>query len=289
MRAVNPPSAEAALMDLLDHDQFVMADLFTFTLLSGTVLRYTTADRPLTLNGNTYAADGPLITRGATRCAVGLEVDTLTLKVQADASNLVDGVPWTRAALTGVFDGAEVMLERAFGPAWDQPMVATVALFSGRMGGPNYDNGLTIEVKSHTELFDTKIPRNLYQPACLNTLYDTGCGIDRDSKMETGAVTVGAVTNIQTNLVGQQAGYFALGVLTFTSGVNAGITRSVKWYQTGCFDFALPLPKAPAAGDTFNVVPGCDRSQATCNSKFNNVIRFRGQPYIPSPETSTPT
>jgi uncharacterized phage protein (TIGR02218 family) len=36
-----------------------------------------------------------------------------------------------------------------------------------------------------------------------------------------------------------------------------------------------------AEGDTFEVVAGCDRTFATCKSKFNNVRNFRGFPHIP--------
>jgi len=44
------------------------------------------------------------------------------------------------------------------------------------------------------------------------------------------------------------------------------------------------LPFAPAEGDTFNVAFGCDHTQATCQSKFNNLINFRGFPYVPPPQ-----
>ena len=45
-----------------------------------------------------------------------------------------------------------------------------------------------------------------------------------------------------------------------------------------------PLPFAPAPGDTFNVAFGCDHTQATCQSKFNNLVNFRGFPYVPPPQ-----
>jgi hypothetical protein len=35
------------------------------------------------------------------------------------------------------------------------------------------------------------------------------------------------------------------------------------------------------------VYPGCDKQQATCRGKFANLARFRGQPYVPAPETIT--
>jgi uncharacterized phage protein (TIGR02218 family) len=275
-------------MALLATGQFVMADLFTFTLASGTVLRFTSADMAVTVNGHTFSDTGPLITRGSTRTAVGLEVDVLDVKVRADATHLVDGLPFVLAARTGAFDGAEVSLERAFGPAWNQPMIATVDLFAGRTADIDYDNGLTIPVKSHTELLDAPVPGNIYQPSCMNTLYDAACGIDRAARMQAGAVTGGTANSITTNLTSRPEGYFALGVLAFTSGANSGVTRSVKWDVSGSFDFALPLPSPPSAGDAFTVVPGCDRMQSTCESKFNNKIRFRGQPYIPAPETTAP-
>ena len=88
-----------------------MADLFTFELRSGTVLRYTSADISLTINGIAYSALGPLIERGSTSTSVGLDVDVLDMTIHATSTDLVDGVPFTRAALTGAFDGAEVTLD----------------------------------------------------------------------------------------------------------------------------------------------------------------------------------
>jgi hypothetical protein len=47
-----------------------------------------------------------------------------------------------------------------------------------------------------------------------------------------------------------------------------------------------PLVAAPSPGDTFTAWPGCDRMLATCEIKFNNRLRYRGQPWIPAPETA---
>lgn len=288
MREIKPPEAAPALKALLASDQFVMADLFTLHLRSGTVLRMTSHDAPLKVDGVTYAADGPLIERGSVSVAVGLEVDTLSLEITANASHLVDGVPFNRAALTGAFKGGELLLERVFAPSWSEPLVASVVIYAGRIANINYENGLQVEIKSHTELLDAQVPRNLFQPGCMNTLYDTGCGVLRASRLQAGTIISATHNSLDTTVIDRPAGYFALGVLSFTSGVNSGVTRSVKFDSAGRIDFALPLSKLPSPGDTFNVVPGCDRAQATCSNKFNNLIRFRGAPYIPSPETAAP-
>jgi uncharacterized phage protein (TIGR02218 family) len=35
------------------------------------------------------------------------------------------------------------------------------------------------------------------------------------------------------------------------------------------------------AGDEYIATAGCDKSLATCRDRFNNVINFRGMPYLP--------
>lgn len=239
-----------------------------------------------------FSATGPLIKRGAVRTVIGLEVDTLDLKIAADmndTANTIDGYPFIEGILKGGLDGASVLLERAFMSSWKAAPVGTVVLFSGRVSSVSGGRSeARITVKSDIELLNIKLPRNLYQASCMHTLYDTGCAVNKLSFTQSGQVT--QVNDkglwVQTNLSAASS-YFDQGVLTFTSGPNAGLRRTVKAYATGQFWFALPLPKAPTVGDTFTVYPGCDKTKTTCTSKFNNVLRFRGFPFIPTPEVAT--
>ena len=84
----------------------------------------------------------------------------------------------------------------------------------------------------------------------------------------------------------QSAGYFTRGYILFTSGALNAIKRTVKGWQPGLVSVFNPLPAVPAVGDTFMIYPGCDHTQATCSSKFGNVVHFRGFPYVPVPETA---
>lgn len=52
----------------------------------------------------------------------------------------------------------------------------------------------------------------------------------------------------------------------------------------GAFFLLHPLPYAPAAGDTFDVLPGCDKSLVVCQNTFNNVIHHGGFEFVPAPE-----
>ena len=64
-------AASPALIALLgSSEQFIMADLYTFTLVGGSVLRYSAAPTALTANGN-YFALGPKFERSKTKVVIG--------------------------------------------------------------------------------------------------------------------------------------------------------------------------------------------------------------------------
>ena len=146
---------------------------------------------------------------------------------------------------------------------------------------------LAVTVASWMELLNTKLPRNTYAPGCHRTLYSAGCGVSKAAKTVAGSVTAAISRSAVASALAQADGYFNLGTLVFNTGANAGISRTVKSYAGGQFVFILPLPYDPTVGDTFSVYPGCDKTQATCTSKFSNLARFRGMPYIPQADTIT--
>ncbi len=77
------------------------------------------------------------------------------------------------------------------------------------------------------------------------------------------------------------SGYFDGGVIKMTSGPNDGLRMEVKSYTTGQITLALPFPELVQAGDSYSMTPGCDKSLETCRDRFNNVVNFRGFPYLP--------
>lgn len=81
--------------------------------------------------------------------------------------------------------------------------------------------------------------------------------------------------------LGGDSGYFDGGILTFTSGLNAGLSMEIKNYAPGVFVLQLPFPYAVAPGDAYTAIAGCDRTVPTCRDRFNNIVNFRGEPYLP--------
>jgi len=266
--------------------QFKMADLFTVTLASGAVYRYTTADIAVTSGGNLYQSTA-LIQRSGIKNSAGIEVDSVTLTVSAALDVQVNGVAFMSAAFRGDFDGASVQLERAFFDDWAQPPIGTLVLFKGRVSDVDGDRlGVRIDVKSDLERFNILMPRRVYQPGCSNALFDYSCGLAKASYTQAGVVQAGSTAlRVLTNL-SLPAGWSSLGTLEFQTGVNAGQKRTVKYSEGGAFDLVNKLLAPPAAGDTVHAYPGCDKTLNTCAGKFGNTIRFRGQPYIPRPENA---
>ena len=146
-----------------------------------------------------------------------------------------------------------------------------------------------VTVNSDLERLNVMVPRDVYQPGCLNSLYDGLCQVSRSAFTVTGAATSAsnATRTTFSHALGQPAGHFDLGVITMTSGANAGASRTVKQHTSGQIVALQPWGFAVSSGDTFSVSAGCNKTQATCTSKFSNLARFRGMPYIPQADTIT--
>ena len=273
--------------------QAIQFDLWTFTLDSGTVVRWTDADIDVTVDTRTFTR-GAILTRDRIKWVRGVEVDTCRV-VLAGPSVLVDGQALPVFAAAGGLDAASAQLERVYldstgtvqgSLVWFVGVVADV--YPGRMG-------CNVVLKSPLTQLSQQLPRNLYQAGCLNDLYDGNCGINRTSYTVTGTVSaVGSGSNPVLTVTlggGGYARFYELGAFKFTSGANVGLARTVQAQPVGGtvmqMQFARPFPFAIAVGDTFSLVPGCDKTASTCAVKFNNLLRFRGQPYVPVPETVT--
>ncbi|WP_404711735.1 DUF2163 domain-containing protein [Sphingomonas sp. MMS24-J13] len=281
-------AASPALATLLDSGaDFQMADLWTLTLSGGAVVRWSGADIPLVANGNTYML-GPAIDRGSIAEKIGLEVGTLTMTITANADDRINGTPIIPFIAGRGLDGANVRLERAFLPDWSSAVTGTLLRFAGRVTSVGEIAGSSVEltVSSWMILLNVNMPPNLYQSACLHTVYDAGCALNADSFASAATVSgTPSRTAFASGLTGHN-GEFAQGRVKFTSGANTGIARTVKSNDgAGNFMLISPLPAPLAAGDAFTAYKGCDLTSATCTSRFNNIAHFKGTPFCPVPET----
>ncbi len=284
-------TASSALRSYLATADVVdVADLLTITLANGGgVVRLTNYDVDLLVDGQLYPAGATLYERGTVKVAVGLVADGIRVVLFPPSDALLNGVSWQAAAQRGLFDGARVSVDKIIMPAPRDTSLGPVNLFAGRVADVDADrSSIELTCKSDVELLDTPFPRNVYQPTCGFTLFDSFCALSRAAFTTASAAESGSTAKVLNDLTLTQAsGYFDLGTVTMTSGALAGQSRPIKAYTLGSpstIELLRPIPAAPAAGDTMDVVPGCDKRQVTCDTKFANLARFRGQPYIPAPE-----
>jgi uncharacterized phage protein (TIGR02218 family) len=266
---------------------FFMADAFTFTLRSGLVLCYTNVDVTFTYAGNTYLGNSVLIDGLKYKAAIGLDVDQQQITVAARSTDTITGsAPFLQALRDGSFDGCEIERERIFfSDHIGGSAIGSVILFKGRLGTIDQigRTSAKLTVNSDLVLLDIDMPRNVYQPTCLHTLYDSGCTLVKNAFGTNGVVGAGSTASI-INWSGSDAKY-QQGSITFTSGVNSGVTANVNYVASGSYlVLGYPLQSAPASGDTFTVYQGCDHTPGTCSGKFNNLLNFRGFPYVPPPQ-----
>lgn len=267
----------------------LVANLYTFTLRSGTILTYTDADVPIIWNDYTYLADSVLVGGLKYSCSAGLDVDQQQIMIAARETDTVNGVPVLQALRNGVFDGCEIQRELAFLTDWDAAPVGAVLLFKGRIGTIDKIARTTAEITVNSDLvlLDVEMPRNVYSPNCQHVLYDSGCGLAKESFGANGTVAVGSSRSVILWSGGHSV--YSQGTITFLTGANAGVRANVKWgydSPTAGLTLSRALPEDPVAGDAFRVYQGCDHTRSACETKFDNLLNFRGFPYIPPPTYS---
>lgn len=262
---------------------------------------------PIAISGCAPAAYNGAFTVGSltptsiTYTAGGAPGGPMTSFGVASALDQINGAPLVPYAQGRGFDGAAVVLYRAFLANWASQITGLVIAFSGRVTEIKDMSraGFTMTVSAWTVLLNVNMGPDVFQAGCLNTHYDADCGLARitsggliaspPQNQWNGAVAASpAPTGLAFQLAGDAGGmadhYFDKGTITFTSGPNNGLARTVQTYVAGLATFAFGFPNAPAAADTFVASRGCLLTLADCEAQrptSDAESHFRGQPFTP--------
>ena len=289
MRTPSWESSVGALAALLNSGApLLKAEIYRVKLRSGAVYRWSSGDTALQVAGELYAL-GPGITRTRIRWAVGIQTDTMTLTLTDIAGELYNGQTLAAFVRAGGFDGAELRVDKVFWGVDSAGPVGALHWFTGFVDDADGSrHQAELKVSSFTKLLDVLVPGPIYGTQCANTVFDPVCGLAASAFTvnSTAASATNTFRNTFSHGLAQPAGWFSLGRITMTGGANAGITRTCKQHTATQLIALQPWPFAVAPGDTFAIVAGCDNLPGTCATKFNNRLRYRGQPLIPVPETT---
>jgi len=282
----------AVISALQNSRELAFADCFTITLADGTVARYTNAQYNVSIPqpGNPafiFVAGDILVDGLKLKQTCGVDIDEQSIDISFKPSSTIAGLPWPIAVREGRFDGATMERQRAVLAAPGGAVIggAAIIVFHGLVATVDNIGRLSCKmtVKSMLNKLAVDMPRDIWQPCCLNTLYDGLCTLSKSANSASSAVgaspTLGFIP-----WPGSSADIFDQGTITFESGANVGVSRTVQLSTSSGLTLSRPLDYLPVEGDSFVVYKGCDKTLATCQNRFNNLANFRGFPFVPPPE-----
>jgi uncharacterized phage protein (TIGR02218 family) len=277
---------------LADGRPLAKAGIVVFTLSDGTIYRWTSWDRDLVVDAQTYSSKKPWIKFGRWGLVNTMEVPTLTISLLALNADFGGGGNIKRQIHNGLFDGARMLYSRCYMPLTDPgntTLYGTIEIFGGIVGAIDVTGaGADLVCKGGSNLLDQKAPRNVYAIGCIHTFCDINCTLNRATF--TSAFAVGAV-GITTVFIpwavppGDAVKYLQ-GTLVMTSGAATGQRRTILDADASGLTLAYPLYTAPAAADTFTAFKGCLKTKDMCEDDYANLQHFRGAPYIPPPNST---
>ena len=244
----------------------------------GVVFGFTDHDGDLAFDGIVFKASSGLTAR-VLQQATGLSVDN------SEAVGALSDASVTEVdLLAGRFDGAEV---RSWLVNWAD-VAARVEQFRGSFGEITRVGGqFRAELRGQTEALNQPQGR-VYHRACSAVLGDSDCTFDLENpgfSVEAGVTGSGGVVLRFAGLTSFATGWFQRGRLVGVTGAAAGLVGVIKSDRLDgtvrVIELWAGLGVDVAVGDVVRLEAGCDKTAATCRSKFANFLNFRGFPHIP--------
>ena len=271
-------SASPALIARLAESTTTLAWLWAIYRTDGVVQGFTTLDREIELDYVTYSpargfnpsatvsAIGTGMQGGQVEIIMddaGVSKDDVLADRYADALNSLKVVDYMdlSAGAIDVFDGR----------------VLTVAIDDERPEVVTFKTEGKLN-RQRSLVFD------IYSSTCRADLGDNRCRVDIDALKQSFTVTALIPPLGQQRFfidLTEPDDYWNEGVILFETGPSTGIAAEItQSLATGRIDLYLPLPFGVAVGNTGTIWPGCDKTFTTCQQRYQNIVNFRGEPFM---------
>lgn len=78
-------------------------------------------------------------------------------------------------------------------------------------------------------------------------------------------------------------GFYTLGAVIIRSGVNAGFSLPISNWIAASNEvrFFLDISEIIVGGELIEILPGCDKTEAMCFGRYNNIINAREEKFVP--------
>lgn len=240
---------------------------------------FTDHDKDIVFNGDTYISKSGY-SRTAIQSNSRFSVDNLDVDAIFDSEVISE-----QELRAGLFDFAEITVYLV---NYNAPEAGGVTMRRGWLGEVLLqDNGIyRTELRGLTQVFSQNVVE-VTSPTCRADLGDNRCTVNITDTFWTKNGTVETAAdraNFTTTIADERAidGWFDGGLVIWQTGDNAGREIEVqKWLADGSVELFLPTGYTIQVGDTFTIRPGCNKLRTTCKGKFNNIVNFRGEPFVP--------
>jgi hypothetical protein len=175
----------AAFVAAIAEGSVRVAELYTITLASGVIHRFTSHSKDITWDaaGNVYSAI-PL-TRDPIAFNTDFAADTFQLSL-----GVISG-PFYDVIQNNLLDGATVELKRVL---WDSSYSSDneMLLFEGHMN-IEYDRMICVaEVASLYDVLNIVVPTHTFGTPCVHSVFDDNCTVNQEDYESTGTATAGS-------------------------------------------------------------------------------------------------
>lgn len=240
------------------------------TRRDATVFAFTSHIEDLVISGVTYVAAQGSFSPQMIKTSGDMSVDNTDIEAIIDSSYITDS-----DLLAGLFDYADVEF---FAVNYKALADGIIKLRKGTLGEvESWGYAFRAELRGLMQHLQQVVGR-VYAKRCDADLGDARCGVSLASYTVTS--TVSSVASKQ-QFNGGMAPAAHGGLLTWTSGNNNGLKMEVQSVSGVTIALVQPMPFTIQVGDGYTVYRGCDKLPDTCRTVFNNIVNFRGFPFIP--------
>jgi uncharacterized phage protein (TIGR02218 family) len=252
-----------------------LARVVKITRLDGHVLRIAEADEAIAVSAQTFLPLNGCEISAVKHISNG-GVGSMEIKFAHSDGGTLD----TFELNTGFWDGATVqayLIDRLFGTALGDPLftglIDTVTIDPVGSAGSFDIRGIAVEAEAFIQT---------YQPMCRTDLFSSLCGLNAADWDQAGTIAT-IVDRFNFTVAGLGSppadGWFNQGTFVTASGFKGVIAN---WLQ-GALKITMYQPQCMArltVGEAITIYPGCDKTGATCRTKFNNKINFQGEDHF---------
>jgi uncharacterized phage protein (TIGR02218 family) len=263
-------------MNIAEGELTSMALCWRLERTDGAGIALTSHDRQILTDSLSFDPNPGMIPATTTR-SLGLEPDTGELAGALSSEALAD-----TDLSVGRWDDSTLELTLI---DWSDPDGQPITLLAGELGSVSINGeSFTADLRGAAAQLDEAVcPATSAE--CRARFGDKSCRVDLAGR--TIAATIVASSGGLLTLDQDVDDRFVLGRLRYMGGVNCGLSTLIMSAE-GAAVKVRDLPRATVEpGCRVQLREGCDKRFATCVSRFNNAVNFRGEPHLPGNDLLT--